>query len=193
TQPFDAMTVRFRIAFQALVVLAALVLTAANAVAHPHVWVTMKTELVYAEDGSITGVRHAWTFDDTFSGFAVQEVQSKQRAVYTREDLAALAAVNVIGLNEFAYFTFAKPTGRKTPCREPRDYYFEYANSMLTLHFTLPFATPVKAKTLDLEIYDPTYFVDFSFEEEDAVKLTNAPAGCAVTVKKPTESEVTAQ
>jgi ABC-type uncharacterized transport system substrate-binding protein len=40
--------------------------------AHPHVWVTMHTELVYTSDGRITGVRHAWTFDDMFSAFATQ-------------------------------------------------------------------------------------------------------------------------
>jgi len=35
--------------------------------AHPHVWITAKSEVVYAPDGSITGVRHAWTFDEMFT------------------------------------------------------------------------------------------------------------------------------
>src|SRR5262249_10865388 len=48
-------------------VLAALALLTAQAQAHPHVWVTMKSEIVYAADGTATGVRHAWTFDDMFS------------------------------------------------------------------------------------------------------------------------------
>ena len=43
-----------------------------RAQAHPHVWVTMKSEVVYAPDGTATGVRHAWTFDDMFSTFATQ-------------------------------------------------------------------------------------------------------------------------
>ena len=38
-----------------------------GAQAHPHVWVTMTEEILYASDGSVTGVRHAWTFDDMFS------------------------------------------------------------------------------------------------------------------------------
>jgi len=59
-------------------VFAALALFAASAAqAHPHVWVTMKSELVYAGDGSVTGVRHAWTFDDMFSTFATQGLESK--------------------------------------------------------------------------------------------------------------------
>ena len=50
---------------------------AGKAQAHPHVWVTMKSELVYAPDGSVTGVRHAWTFDDMFSTYATQGLESK--------------------------------------------------------------------------------------------------------------------
>ena len=42
------------------------VLAADAATAHPHVWVTMRSELVYAPDGAVTGIRQAWTFDDLF-------------------------------------------------------------------------------------------------------------------------------
>ena len=58
---------------------------------------------------------------------------------------------------------------------------------MLTLHFVLPLKTPVKAKTLNLEVFDPSYFVDFSFAEKDAVALEKAPAGCALSLAKPQE------
>ena len=58
--------------------LAALII-AAPAQAHPHVWVTMRTELVYAPDGTITGIRHAWSFDDMFSTFATQGLESKEK------------------------------------------------------------------------------------------------------------------
>jgi ABC-type uncharacterized transport system substrate-binding protein len=58
---------------------------------------------------------------------------------------------------------------------------------VLTLHFTLPFKTPMAAKTLDLEVYDPTYFVDFQFAEKDAVSLAGAPAGCKLSTGKPQE------
>ena len=72
-------------------VAAALALFAAQAQAHPHVWVTMKSELVYAPDGTITGIRHAWTFDDMFSAFATQGIDSAKRGVFTREELEPLA------------------------------------------------------------------------------------------------------
>src|SRR4030081_1217318 len=75
--------------------------------AHPHVWVTMHTELVYAPDGSITGIRHAWSFDDMLSTFATQGLESKEKGKFTREELAPLAKVNVESLKEYEYFTYA--------------------------------------------------------------------------------------
>ena len=82
-----------------------LVLAAGAASAHPHVWVTMKSELVYAPDGSVTGVRHAWTFDDMFSVFATQGIEAKKKGEFTREELAPLAEVNVTSLKEYDFFT----------------------------------------------------------------------------------------
>src|SRR4051812_30956153 len=58
--------------FRSFILTALAICIASAAQAHPHVWVTMKSELVYAPDGKATGVRHAWTFDDMFSTFATQ-------------------------------------------------------------------------------------------------------------------------
>src|SRR5512140_1329541 len=81
--------------------------------AHPHVWVTMHTELVYAPDGLITGVRHTWAFDDMFSTFATQGLQSKEKGKFTREELGPLAKANVESFKEFDYFTYATADGKK--------------------------------------------------------------------------------
>jgi ABC-type uncharacterized transport system substrate-binding protein len=171
-------------------VLAALALVVAGqAQAHPHVWVTMKSELVYAADGSATGVRHAWTFDDMFSTFATQGLDAKQKGVFTREELAPLAEVNVTSLKDFDFFTYAKANGKKTPFAAPVDYWLDFNNSELTLHFTLPFKTPVKAQSLDIEVFDPSYYVDFSFTEKtNPVALAGAPTQCKLAVAKPNET-----
>ena len=156
--------------------------------AHPHVWVTMTSEVVYAPDGSVTGVRHAWQFDDMFSAFATQGIEAKKKGEFTREELAPLAEVNVTSLKEFDYFTYAKANGKKTPFGGPVDYYLEYKDSLLTLHFTLPFKAPVKTQNLDVEMFDPSYFVDFSFAEKDPVKLVSAPESCKLAIARPADA-----
>ncbi|MFZ0094116.1 MAG: DUF1007 family protein [Pseudolabrys sp.] len=172
-----------RIVFAAFVVLA----VAAPASAHPHVWVTMRTELVYAPDGRITGIRHAWSFDDMFSTFATQGLESKEKGKFTREELAPLAKVNVESLKEFDYFTYATADGKKADLAEPApDFWLDYADEVLTLNFTLPFKTPLKPKELKVEIYDPTIFVDFSFAKDKPAQLVGAPK-CKLDVVLPRE------
>jgi ABC-type uncharacterized transport system substrate-binding protein len=159
---------------------------AAPARAHPHVWVTMHTDLVYAADGSITGIRHQWAFDDMFSVFATQGIASKVKGQFTREELAPLSKVNIKSLKEYKYFTYATADGVKVPMADPLPgYWLNYKNSILTLNFTLPFKTPVKAKYLRVEIYDPTIFVDFEFAKKNPVKLDGAPSGCKLDVVLP--------
>ena len=173
----------------AAAVLASLVATVEIASAHPHVWVTMRSELVYGPDGSITGIRHAWTFDDMFSAFATQGIDSKMRGVFTREELEPLAKTNVESLKDFEYFTMARVNGKKADFVDPPPgYYLDYKDQILTLHFTLPFKAPVKVQNLDLEVYDPSYFVDFSFAEKDPVALVKAPSACKLAVARPADA-----
>jgi ABC-type uncharacterized transport system substrate-binding protein len=172
-----------------LAAFALLAIAGGAASAHPHVWVTMKSEVIYAPDGTVTGVRHAWTFDDMFSAFATQGLESKEKGKFTREELAPLAEVNVTSLKEFDFFTRLRADGKKATLSEPKkgEYWLEYSNSQLTLHFTLALKTPVKATQLEFETYDPTYYVDFALVEKDPIVLAGAPANCKLTVVKPKE------
>jgi len=174
------------------VVLAGLTATTPNASAHPHVWVTMHSELVYAPDGAVTAVRHVWTFDDMFSAFATMGMP-KTDGTFTRETLQPLAKVNVESLKDFDYFSYAKMGGHrlKDAFAEPTaDYWLDYdaKTTLLTLHFTLPFKKPVKAKSLEIEIYDPEFFIDFAFAKKQPVRLVGAPVGCKVAIDKPEDS-----
>ncbi|HXX04909.1 MAG TPA: DUF1007 family protein, partial [Xanthobacteraceae bacterium] len=98
-----------------------------RAQAHPHVWVTMAEELLYAPDGSVTGVRNAWTFDDMFSAYATQGLPQKTKGQFTRDELQSLAKVNVESLKEYAYFTYARIDGKRhrDAFTDPIDYYLD--------------------------------------------------------------------
>jgi ABC-type uncharacterized transport system substrate-binding protein len=57
---------------------------------------------------------------------------------------------------------------------------------LLTLHFTLPLATPLDPRQkIALDVYDPSYFVAFGFATEAPVKLAGAASGCAAEIEKP--------
>jgi ABC-type uncharacterized transport system substrate-binding protein len=95
--------------------------------------------------------------------------------------------VNVESLKEYDYFTYATADGKKTPLTDPApDYWLDFNDSILTLNFTLPFKTPVKAKVLKVEVYDPTIFVDFEWAKDKPVQLVGAPR-CKLDVALPRE------
>jgi ABC-type uncharacterized transport system substrate-binding protein len=84
----------------------------------------------------------------------------------------------------------ARINGKKVDFLDPPSgYYLDYKDQILTLHFTLPLKTPMKAHDLQIEISDPSYFVDFSFEKDNAVALVGAPAGCKLQVARPDEMD----
>lgn len=176
-----------------LLLAAAMMLASGAASAHPHVWITATSELLYAEDGSITGVRHAWTFDDMFSAYAVQGLEAKKKGTYTREELGPLAQTNVESLKEYAYFTFAKADGKKERFSEPVDYFLDYKDTVLTLHFTLPLKNPVRPRQLVLEVFDRSFFIDFQMAKDNPVKLVGAPAGCQMKLDRPSDGTAAAQ
>ena len=187
------MNITIRTLLGLLLFIGALVLGAGAARAHPHVWITATSELVYAPDGSLTGVRHHWTFDDMFSTYALQGIETKTKGVYSREELAPLAQTNVESLKEFGFFTFARAEGKKEKFLEPVDYFLEYKDTALTLHFTLPLKTPLKTKALALEVFDPAFFIDFKFADKEPVRLVGAPAACQMKFQRPSDGTASAQ
>jgi ABC-type uncharacterized transport system substrate-binding protein len=175
----------------ALTALAAgLVLGAAGAQAHPHVWVTMKETVLY-DKGTITGLQQAWTFDEMYTQQAIEGLDKNGDGKYDREELKDLAQVNIDGLKEFAYFTFAKLGDAELKFKPPVDYWLDYSDKkILTLHFTLPLEQPVStdAAGFTFAVFDSSYFIAFEFAAADPVKLSaHAPAGCKATIHEPAE------
>jgi len=162
-----------------------MMLTDTRGAAHPHVWATVHSDVVFNADGAIAAIRHAWVFDDMFSAFALQGIPHAKKGEYTRHELSGLAKTNVTSLKEYGFFTIAKVGGRKLDFADAADYWLEYKDEALTLHFTLPLKTPVKAPSVLIEIYDPEIFVDLEFAKSAPVALIDAPPQCRMDVKPP--------
>lgn len=169
--------------FAALLVGAGLVAASGPAIAHPHVWVTARAELVYAPDGKVTAIRHAWTFDQGYSTYATQGVVENGRL--DPEKGRELAKTNAESLAENSFFTSLRAGGTKQAFDAARDEELTFEAGQLTLRFTLPLQQPASSGRLLLDVYDPSFFVDFTLAEGDAVRLAGAPAGCAVEIRRP--------
>ena len=162
------------------------VLPAGIAFAHPHVWVTMETEVVLSPDKEITGFRHTWTFDEGYTNFAIDGLDTNGDGIYSEEELKPLAETNIEALKEFEYFTFAFMGETKLPTKAPVDYRLNYKDKLLTLTFTLPLEKPVpyeKIKDFSFAVYDPGMYVSLTFTGKTPVRIASAkPVACAARV-----------
>jgi ABC-type uncharacterized transport system substrate-binding protein len=156
--------------------------------AHPHVWATVRSEIVFDDKRQVTGVRHAWTFDEFYSAMAVQGLDTNGDGTFSAEELKPLVQVNIDSLKEFDYFTFLHfGDENNLPLKPPENYSLDYEKGLLTLHFTLPLQTPLNTsgKPLEVDVYDPSFFVAFGFATEAPVKISGTPSACSAEIKKP--------
>lgn len=171
----------------AMLLAAATVLAPAAASAHPHVWVAVQATVAY-DGGNVKGLQQRWTFDDMYTAMAIQGLDKNGDGTYSREELAELAKINIEGIQQFDYFTFAKLGEEQRKFVIPTDYWLEYKDNVLTLNFMLPLEQPVPAQTsgFSFSIFDPTYFIAFDLAKDSPVKLgQGAPQGCSLNVVNP--------
>lgn len=180
----------------AFVALHWLALAASPASAHPHVLVEMRTEMLFDAKGAISGIKHIWTFDEFYSAFASQGLDANKDGKLDTAELAPLAQTNVESLQEFNYFTTLKFDGQNLSVQSPKDYSVSMDNNRLTLTYTLPLSAPLASQTkpIQLEIYDPTFFVAFYWKDGETAQIFNAPhpkGACAINLIKPDLNQFT--
>jgi ABC-type uncharacterized transport system substrate-binding protein len=163
-------------------------LAATPAAAHPHVFVDARAEVVFGATGEITAVRHIWQFDEAFSAFAIQGLDTDGDGKLSDAELQPLAKVNVESLQEFDFFTNLTVGETREVMVPPKEYWLELHGPRLTLFYTLPLKKAVKvAGKATLKVFDPEYFVAFTFLKDGPVKLNDAPAGCNAAYQAPKE------
>jgi ABC-type uncharacterized transport system substrate-binding protein len=93
--------------------------------AHPHVYVTVETTVLY-DKGTISGLRQRWLFDEFYTTMAIEGLDTNGDGIYDRKELGELAKVNVEGLASMDYFTFAKLGSQRLAFEAPKDYWLDH-------------------------------------------------------------------
>ncbi|MEC6813802.1 DUF1007 family protein [Photobacterium toruni] len=161
--------------------------------AHPHSWINMKT---YIEGNStqITGLKMVWTFDAMTTAYMLDgEDMSNANKQQTLKDIAQSVMENMKNSHYFTYFydndtpiKYRIPTGGELV--KPR------AKATLTFELPLSKPKPITKDSLKLLIFEPSYYVDMSWNNKSDIILSPELAKtCHFTLiePNPTPEQVT--
>lgn len=161
-------------------------LCASTAIAHPHIFIDAKATILFNGDGELIGIRHAWTFDETFSAWQIQGLDTNEDGITSSEEMQELAEENMRGLAEYGFYTYAGKASMTLPMAAMDDARFTYEDGRSTLTFGVEPGDPYRIEDqIEIAINDPEYYVAIEFADASSVTLQNAPAGCNVRMEPP--------
>lgn len=173
----------YNILTRARLVLVLMLLTPA-AWAHPHSFVRMQTTLL-VQEGQLTGLRMVWSMDEITSADLLYDAGKAPAGSPVWKKLAAEVMANVLSQH---YFTEFWHQGRPVKFKAlPGEYQLSRNGLHAVLTFELPLAhpQPLAGQTYTFMTFDPTYFVDMAYENEQALHLPPQNTGCRLTVHSP--------
>ena len=174
--------------------LALLWAAAAPALAHPHVWVEMRSDVVFDDQGRIAAMNLMWTFDDGYAQMALEGLDSNGDGVYDPTELEPLSKENIASLKDYNYFTVMRFNGEKQAFGPVTEYGQIYSNGRLQLHLQVPLKTPLDPAKGEFmaKVYDPEFFIAFDYARDEPVSVLGAmPKACALEVKPvPTDADI---
>lgn len=160
--------------------------TAASA--HPHILIDAQAKLIFDGNGDLTAIRNSWTFDEAFSVWQIQGLDTNGDGVTSSAEMQDLANENMKGLADYNFYTSAGEGLQSLDFEAAGDQRFTFKDNRSTLDFTIRLKTPYRvAKPIDIAIADPEYYVAISFKSADDVSLENAPKACGFQLIPPRE------
>jgi ABC-type uncharacterized transport system substrate-binding protein len=163
-----------------------LTIGAGPAVAHPHVWSDMRSDLVLDDQGRAVAINVEWIFDPGYTEAAIEGMDANKDGIYSSAELHPVATENIRALKEFRYFVAARSGGKDVPYSDVTEYGHRINDEgRLHMTFVVPFEKPVDltAAAFEYKIYDPDFFIAYEFVKEQPVMLIGQlPKGCEMQV-----------
>lgn len=156
-----------------MAILAAISALPAPALAHPHVWIDTRVEVILNDRNEATAVRIGWTYDDLYSLYIVGDMglDPDWDGKLTAEEEAQLAGFDMNWIEGFAGDSYALLGEAELVLSGPKDWTASYAEGRITTSHLRSFDAPVKIEDVPLivQVYDPGYYVAYSIPDDPVV------------------------
>jgi ABC-type uncharacterized transport system substrate-binding protein len=165
-------------------------LCAASADTHPHVWADVTVTPLFDGMGRFAGVREQWTLDAAYTESVLPEIDVSKDGVLQDGELQA-ATRNGLWWVTSTYMTRLTVAGRPA-ARKDAEGLKVGLTDRLSVAFTLPLAEP-QAITLGagIDVFDPENYYAFQFAEP-GIDPSLVPASCRATRREQPNLDPTA-
>jgi polyphosphate kinase len=158
-------------------------LAAAEARAHPHVFVDGKVDFLFA-GGRLEAIRVTWVYDAFASLFMLEELglDADGDGALTEAEKAAIVRDQTEWPEDFEGDSYLSVAGAEAVLGRPRAAEAGLVEGRVVVRFERALAEPAPAEGLEAvaRLYDPTYF--FAYFVEEAPRIEGAPGNCAAHV-----------
>ena len=152
---------------------------ASPAQAHPHVWIEMQSDVVFNDQGLISGVKLTWTFDEGYAQVALDGLDKNGNGTYDPEELEPLTRENLESLKDYGYFTHLRVNGTETIFDRVEKFSTTVDKGELVFIFDLILPEPLDLRSTktQLSLYDPSIYVDIVLGGEKPLVMQGIDAG----------------
>jgi len=160
--------------------------------AHPHVWIDARSTVIFDDQQRVSALRVSWRFDDFYSLFAIEGLDTDGDGTVSEAELRPLAELNVTSLEEYRYFTYVTADGADVPYGPVSEYASRFEDGILSLEFVIPLETPVDPRRAQVSFksYDPTFYIAVEPALQDPVRFAGSPpSGCRAVVQEGQDGE----
>jgi len=163
------------------------------AIAHPHNWIELRTQINIDERGYLTGFSQHWSFDQFFSMISYAEMMNE----YHDEPLGltSTAMKMVANVAPDSYLSELKVAGEVIALPVPKGYTLESVvvngNPILVLKMNFILSEPrlVKGKKITLKTFEPSYFIAMNYPSPEHVRIAGNALHCTAQLIRANPSE----
>ncbi|RYH96398.1 MAG: DUF1007 family protein [Acetobacteraceae bacterium] len=138
-------------------------LAPASALAHPHIFIDTRLEVILNDRNEATALRIFWTYDDLYALliFGDLALDPDGDGVLTAEEEGRLSGFDMKWIEGFEGDTFVLADGEAVPISGPRDWTAAWQDGKLSSTHYRDLLTPLAVDDVPLVIqaYDPGYYV----------------------------------
>jgi len=146
---------------------------ASPALAHPHVFIDTRIEVVLNARNQATGVRISWTYDDLYSLYVVGDMglDPDWDGKLTPQEEAKLAGFDMNWDAGFPGDTYVLMGEQEFALSRPTDWGASYAGGKITSVHLRAFDAPVPvgADPLLVQVYDPGFYIAYAIAFDPVV------------------------